>query len=57
MGIFFSNPTNLRVVEQSMNRLLEAMSKIDTDRSLRLTKSLLFFRQSMGSQNANFTHF
>ena len=41
MGVFFSHPTNLRVVEQSMNRLLEAMSKIDTDCSLRLTKSEL----------------
>ena len=42
MSIFFSNPINQNVVEQSMTCLLEAMGVYDTDRSLRLSKTELY---------------
>ena len=42
MNIFFSNPANQNVVEQSMSCLLEAMGVYDTDRSFRLSKTELY---------------
>jgi hypothetical protein len=42
MNIFFSDPANQNVVEQSMSCLLEAMGVYDTDRSFRLSKTELY---------------
>ena len=39
MKAFFTNPSNSNIVEQGLNRLLEAMKKYDDHHSLRLSKS------------------